>query len=286
MSIDTNASKQNAVKTVIFTDLDGTLLDRDNYSYEAAVDSINYLKDHDIPVVFCSAKTRKEQEYYRQKMGVFHPFIVENGGAIYIPENYFRFRYKYDLKKDNYHIIKLGISHHRIRQILEKIRVKNNINITGFDDLTVEEIASFTGLNIDMAARAREREYDEAILPLPDTYENKRLLDAIIKAKLNYTSGGSLYEVMGNNDKGKAISILCKLFRKQYGEIITIGIGDNLNDLPMLQKVDIPFLVQKPDGLWEETDLEGKKLYRAVGTGPNGWAKIVNEHIKQQINSR
>ena len=78
MPLYTNADKQNTVKTVIFTDLDGTLLDRKNYSYEAAVDSINYLKDHKIPVIFCSAKTRQEQEYYRQIMGMFHPFIVEN----------------------------------------------------------------------------------------------------------------------------------------------------------------------------------------------------------------
>ena len=279
MSLDTDADKQNAVKTVIFTDLDGTLLDRRNYSYEAAADSINYLKDHKIPVIFCSAKTRQEQEYYRKSMGIFHPFIVENGGAIYIPEDYFRFPYKYNLKKENYHVIELGISHHRIRQVIKKIRTENRIDIKGFDDLTVEEISAITGMNTDMSARARQREYDEAILPLPDIDENKRMLDSIIKAKLNYTSGGSLYEVMGNNDKGKAVSILSELFRRQFGKIVTIGIGDNLNDLPMLQQVDMPFLVQKPDGQWEETVIKDKKLSRVAGIGPYGWAKIVTVYI-------
>jgi mannosyl-3-phosphoglycerate phosphatase len=280
MSLDTNAGKQNTVKTVIFTDLDGTLLDRGNYSYEAAADSINFLKDREIPVIFCSAKTRQEQEYYRQKMGIFHPFIVENGGAIYIPEDYFRFQYKYNLKKDNYYIIELGISHKKIRQVIEKIRVENRIDIKGFDDLTVQQISAVTGLNIDMAAKAREREYDEAILPLPDIHENKRMLDTIIKAKLNYTSGGSLYEVMGNNDKGKAVSILSELFRRQFGEIVTIGIGDNLNDLPMLQQVDMPYLVQKPDGQWEETVIKDKKLSRIAGIGPNGWTKVIVEFVE------
>jgi mannosyl-3-phosphoglycerate phosphatase len=280
MPIYTNTNKHNAAKTVIFTDLDGTLLDRNNYSYESAVDSINYLKDHKIPVIFCSAKTRSEQEYYRQKMGVFHPFIVENGGAIYIPEDYFQFRYKYKLKKDNYNVIELGMSHNRIRQIIEKIRTDSDIDIKGFEDLTIEEISLVTRLDINMSARAREREYDEAILPLPDNDENNRMLDAIIKANLNYTSGGSLYEVMGNNDKGKAVLILSELFRKQYGKIGTIGIGDNFNDLPMLQQVDTPFLVQKPDGKWEDIDIKDKKLTRIAGIGPYGWAEVIREYIE------
>jgi mannosyl-3-phosphoglycerate phosphatase len=286
MPVYTNADKQSTVKTVIFTDLDGTLLDRKNFSFEAAAHSLNYLKDHKIPVIFCSAKTRQEQEYYRQKMGMFHPFIVENGGAIYIPEDYFHFRYKYNLKKDNYHIIELGISHDRIRKVIEKIRTENSINIRGFSDLTAEEIASFTGMTIDMAVRAREREYDEAIIPLTNRDENKRMLAAIVNSKLNYTSGGSLYEVMGNNDKGKAISILNGLFHKQLGKIITVGIGDNLNDSPMLQQVDMPFLVQKPDGKWEDIDIKGKEVYKINGIGPQGWSKIVNEQIKQQLNCK
>jgi len=42
---------------VIFTDLDGTLLD-DNYSYKDALLVLRVLNKRKIPLVFCSAKTK------------------------------------------------------------------------------------------------------------------------------------------------------------------------------------------------------------------------------------
>ncbi|RLG21689.1 hypothetical protein DRN72_03465 [Methanosarcinales archaeon] len=41
---------------VVFTDLDGTLLDSE-YSFEEALDTLRWLEDNHIPVVFCSSKT-------------------------------------------------------------------------------------------------------------------------------------------------------------------------------------------------------------------------------------
>ena len=36
---------------LVFTDLDGTLLDHDTYSFEAALPCINLLKNNDIPII-------------------------------------------------------------------------------------------------------------------------------------------------------------------------------------------------------------------------------------------
>ena len=69
------------LKPVIFTDLDGTLLDRAGYSYAPAVPALERLRRNKIPLVFCSAKTRAEQEVYRKEIEIYDPFIVENGGA-------------------------------------------------------------------------------------------------------------------------------------------------------------------------------------------------------------
>jgi mannosyl-3-phosphoglycerate phosphatase len=277
MAANENTGQQNITGPVIFTDLDGTLLDRNDYSYQPAIGAVNYLKSIDVPIIFCSAKTRKEQEYYRREMGILHPFIVENGGAIYIPRGYFNFKYHFDTERDNYEIIELGISHAAIRRIIAKIRTETDIKITGFDDMTVAEISAITGLDMELATRAQAREYDETIIPLGNTAENNKMLDAIVQAKLNYTSGGRLYEVMGNNDKGRATLILTGLFRKKFGHITTVGIGDNLNDLPMLQQVDMPFLVQKPDGKWEQINIENKKLSKVTGIGPLGWTRVISE---------
>lgn len=270
---DKHHKQQKPPELVIYTDLDGTLLDRKDYSYDKAVATVNYLKNNNIPLIFCSAKTRSEQEYYREKLGIYDPFIVENGGAVFIPRDYFPFKYDYDTEKNGYNVIELGISSQDIRQKIETIR-RDGISIVGFGDMTAEEIASITGLSTELAARAKAREYDETIIPFHDGYMNDIMLKSLRRAGLYFTSGGQFYEVMGNNDKGKSIKILTKLFKKKLGRVITAGIGDNLNDLPMLQEVDLPYLVQKPDGKWE--NIAVPNLQYAEGIGPSGWIKAVN----------
>ncbi len=84
---------------------------------------------------------------------------------------------------------------------------------------------------------------------------------------------------MGSNDKGKAVAMLIELFKRKLGEIMTIGLGDSLNDLPLLSAVDIPILVQKPEGQWEEMDLP--MLQRVEGIGPVGWRWAIEELIGQ-----
>ncbi len=79
-------------KLIIFTDLDGTLLDYSTYSFDAALPALKVLKEKNIPLVICSSKTKTEIEYYRKKLDNYRPFISENGGGIFIPKNYFKFK--------------------------------------------------------------------------------------------------------------------------------------------------------------------------------------------------
>ena len=156
------------MKPVIFTDLDGTLLDLETYSYDKAVPSVEYLRKKEIPIVFCSSKTRAEQEVYRKELKINDPFIIENGGAILIPKGYFPFDFDYHKAEDGYQIIELGVSYHEIRRALERIRIDTKINFKGFGDMSVEEVASVTGLNLEAARRAKASEYDEGARPYLD----------------------------------------------------------------------------------------------------------------------
>jgi mannosyl-3-phosphoglycerate phosphatase len=269
--------KQRQPRVVLFTDLDGTLLDRITYSYDKALPSVKHLIQKSIPVIFCSSKTRAEQEVYRHEMGLFHPFVVENGGAIFIPEGYFPFKFDFSRTKDGYQIIELGIAYREIRRILEQIKSDVEVNFRGFGDMTHQEVAADTGLDIEAARRAKEREYTETLKLEGTVDEITRTLDAIKEAGLNFVFGGRYYTVMGPNDKGKATKILIGLFRKKLGHLKTVAIGDSPNDLPMLLAVDIPVLVQGAEGVWEKVDIP--RLHRVERTGPDGWARAVEEII-------
>ena len=145
------------MKRIVFTDLDGTLLDSVTYSYEKSLDGMNRLKENGIPLIFCSAKTRTEQEVYRHKLGFFHPFIVENGGAIFIPQDYFSFPFEHHKTLDALLVIELGIPYEEIRQLLDKARKEGNLRFRGFGDMSVEEVAQVTGLDIELAKLAKQK---------------------------------------------------------------------------------------------------------------------------------
>jgi mannosyl-3-phosphoglycerate phosphatase len=263
------------MKQIIFTDLDGTLLDSKTYSYEKSLAAINRLKESGIPIIFCSAKTRAEQEIYRRELGLFHPFAVENGGAIFIPCAYFPFPFDYHKAVDNLLAIELAIPHSRVRKLLAKIGGENDFRFKGFEDMSAAEAAEITGLSLESARLAKQREYDEPVEFDSSGKDVSEFLAKLGEAGLNWSYGGRLCHVMGGGGKGKAVEILSGLYRKMWGAIRTVGLGNGLNDLPMLLQVDIPILVQKRDHSWEDIDLP--RLRKIQGVGPEGWSRAIVE---------
>ena len=78
----------------------------------------------------------------------------------------------------------------------------------------------------------------------------------------------------GPNDKGKAARILLHLYRARSPGIRSVGIGDAVNDIPLLEAVDRAILVQKPDGSYDhEVRIPG--LTRAPAPGPEGWNEAI-----------
>ena len=258
-------------KLVIFTDLDGTLLDRDTYSFEPAKPALHLIKQKNIPLIFSSSKTRAEIEGYQKKLENTHPFISENGGAVFVPKDYFSFPFRYDREVNSYFVLELGTSYLQIVAILESIGRETGISIKGFSDLTEKEIASLCGLSLKEAALAKKREYDEPFR-VEGGESEVDLVRRKIKGKgLNYVWGGQFHHLLGKNDKGKAVEILKEFYENEFFSISTIGIGDSLNDLPMLSAVDHPIFLKQEDGLVSRALSLIQNLTIITGTGPQAW---------------
>ncbi len=264
-------------KKVVFTDLDGTLLHPLTYSYTQALDALRLLQDKGIAIIFCSAKTRTEQQVYREELGVKGPFIVENGGAIFIPKDYFRFPFTYDKATEDYFVIELGIPYQEVRQRLKRANEEAGGHIVGFGDMSVEDVARETALNLKSAELVKQREYSETIKIEGDRKSISIALSSIKNSGLSCTFDGKFYEVMGGNDKGKAVQILTALFKLNFSESTTVGIGDDESDLLMLATVDLPILVQGQSKRWKKVKV--KNLHRVKGVGPEGWANAIKEWV-------
>ena len=70
-------------KVIIFTDLDGTLLDRDTFKFDTILSYIKDLILKDVYIIPNSSKTRQEIENFNQELDENLSFVVENGAAIY-----------------------------------------------------------------------------------------------------------------------------------------------------------------------------------------------------------
>ena len=264
-------------KNVIFTDLDGTLLDAVNYSYTAAQPALNLVAAAAIPLILCSSKTRAELVAYRTRLSNAHPFVSENGGGIFIPPDYFPGPLEAE-ESNGYRLIRLGMPYAEIREQFVRLRDQLHARVRGFADMSVAEVAALTGLNEAEAALARQRDFDEAFIF--EDGPDEHFLHAIEAAGLRWTQG-RIFHIMGNHDKGRAVKMLISLYRRQYGEVTSIGLGDSLNDLPMLLAVDRPVLVGHADGSHDSRIAIADMLQTRL-PGPAGWNEALLKMLGQQ----
>ena len=268
--------KMNNKRIIIFTDLDGTLLDHCTYSFSEAKEALEYIREREVPIIICSSKTRDEIEGYRKKLLNNEPFISENGGAIFIPEFYKGLKYEYDKVGNGYLVIEISSEYKILEDVLKKIKDNTGIDIKSIAECTVDEVMQITGLSRDEAALSQRREYTLPFIINGGESEASSIRNEILSVGYNYTEGGRFMHLMGANDKGKAVKKLVDIFKENQpdADIISVGIGDSLNDLSMLEVVDSPLLVKKISGDYEER-IKVDRLIHADGVGPIGWGKAV-----------
>jgi mannosyl-3-phosphoglycerate phosphatase family protein len=266
------------IQKIIFTDIDGTILDNTG-EYGETPKLISSLIKNNIPVILCSAKTLAEQNRVRKQIGLTDPFIVENGGAIVIEKEYFdlsQIMKDYPVKeRDGNYIIELGKPATEIREILNDIRKNFNISFRGVADVSIQELSNLAKLSTESAKEMAHREYGETILQI-----EKRDLDRLTRIarerNLSLIHGGRFFDVTMGNDKGKAVEVLVDLFKKKYDYNVTFfGVGDSENDTSMLERMDHPLLVQKYDGSW--SNIRVNRIIKVPGIGPKGWALAYND---------
>ena len=256
---------------LLFSDLDGTLLDPRTYSFDAALPALEALRRDGIPLVLVTSKTRAEVELWRRRLDNTEPFVVENGGAIYIPRGYFPFAADDARERDGYEVIELGAPYEELVAALRAASRESGCQTLGFADMSVGELSRRTLLTAEQAAHAKHREYDEPFEILGTG--THRLLEAIEAKGLRWTRGDRFYHITGANDKAAAVRRLATLFRQAAGDAVTIGVGDGHNDAAFLRAVDIPLIVQSNFAVAVRHAVP--RAFVSRSPGPHGWNEAV-----------
>ncbi|MBD3170630.1 MAG: HAD-IIB family hydrolase [candidate division Zixibacteria bacterium] len=273
---------ENEPKYIIFTDLDGTLLDSENYSAAAASKALDFIRQNNIPLIFVTSKTAMEICRIRAKLKNVHPFVCENGGGIYIPKGYF----EGNPADDEFEIIGLGVEYSILKRELKEASNKLKIELQGMSQLSDREIIKLTGIKEEDVPHARQRGFDEPFV-IKSTDPNgdaERLIEYFNHRGLNVVRGNRFYHLTGGCDKGMAIQVLLGRFEEALGGgWKSVGFGDSPNDIPLFEAVEIPIAVKKPPkpGHFDFDIRDVQGLNFADGIGPAGWNKAALELLQK-----
>ena len=262
---------------LVFSDVDGTVLDFNTYSSELSREGIELLRERGIPLVLVSSKTLPEMKAVQSELNLSTPFVFENGGGISLPGEDIEY---------------LGMSVAELSGYLPVVRRVMREEIRIITEMTVDEVIGITGMSRERAVYSQQR---TTSLPFVISSKKKytvidieRCNEGLMPHGIEITKGGRFFHLLSMAvNKGNAVRRVTRHYLKNdAGSIVTAAIGDSENDISMLREVDIPIAVRKYDG---SAGINGiSNLFITDGIGPSGFTEAVSHiinHIQQQEKS-
>lgn len=240
---------------LILTDLDGSLLDLETYTFDDARPALDVIRSRQIPLAFVSSKTRGELARLREEIGLPGPDVCENGASIRFPDG---------------SVEHMGTPIEELKRHLAEIGAEIGFRPHSFDAGGVEGVMRETGLSREQATLAIDRDGDEPFLA-PGTDE-ARLTAAAAGRGLQVLRGDRYYHLVGHAGKGAACRRVLDWYAEQGRKLQTIGIGDAPNDISMLEISDIAICIPRPWGSADPDIVREVPTVRiAEASGAAGW---------------
>lgn len=271
-------------QVLIYTDLDGTLLDHYSYEHEAARPCMQRLLGHGIPIIPNTSKTFAELIELRKRLGLDGPFIVENGAAIFIDKNFLPEKPKGAVWQDGFWVKSFSSKRSYWLGLIKKITPEYGHLFESFADMSLERIVEVTSLTEEDALLSSQRQFGEPVLWKGSEEQLDTFIEMLRRLGAHPVKGGRFLHIGGDCNKGIALTWLLKEYQRQHKNITvsTIALGDGKNDVAMLEIADTAVRIASP--VHEPPELERTlKLYTSNKMGPKGWAEVLDQLIPESV---
>jgi D-glycerate 3-kinase len=175
-----------------------------------------------VPAVWLTSRSRLQFDDARRKHGHTHPFIAEDGCAVYLPEDYFHLRPESTISKaQKAGTLRLG----RFTSIpvaeplpaaadaLENLSEDTGVPIVTLRSLSPRELTQNTGLPQRDAELSRQRDFDDLFFFAGVSEENlQRFLVEGQARKLEFRQHGVLWSAAVGASVSRCVRELAKLY--------------------------------------------------------------------------
>ncbi|HQP47250.1 MAG TPA: HAD-IIB family hydrolase, partial [Spirochaetota bacterium] len=256
---------------LLFSDLDGTILDFHTYSCEKSLPGISLCREHGIPLILVSSKTFDEMADIHCRLGLDAPFVFENGGGVAWKNSSCGSGSPYELQLS-------GLTCEVLRERLPLLRDAAGHALTPLPDMDWEKVADLTGLDETGARNALKR---RTSIPFIIDQGNGLLYGKLPEVN-SMLQGHGLQVIQGRRffhftsagvDKGAAVKKIIARYGETSGngEILTFAAGDSFNDMPMFDAVSRSFYVGDDD----VAAVKSGTVHRTEARGPAGFTEAV-----------
>ncbi len=257
---------------IIFTDLDGSLLDKDTFEFHEIEDYFRDLVLKGIKIIPNSSKTEAELSDFNNQYNLNLSFVAENGSSIHglnlihknLPER-----------------ISLSRSTDQIYKVYnENIPSDLKQKVTFILKLKSKEQKEIFDLPLDKMKLAIKREHSIPIQFNGTVSEKNEFFKIINDSGLTIQTGGRIMNICDNTNKSKAMLKTVELIKEEMiDEIITIGVGDNQNDIEMLKNTNYACLVKNDN--FDSSLINIDNLIKSSEPSPKGWADVIKTAIQK-----
>lgn len=242
---------------IVFSDIDGTLLNDEHVVLQSTKDAISKLRSQDIPFVIVSARS-PSGIYPILEANDFNCHIISYSGGLILDEHrniLYSVGMTVNIAKD-------------VVRFIESEKLDVTWNIYSYDRWIVKDKTDIRVINEEniVNAQAEEGGYESldcrtAVHKILCMCNPDKILEIERSLKLQFPnlsivkSSNILLEIMESGvGKGKAVQKLCQILNQDLSE--TIAFGDNYNDEDMLDIVGQAFIMgNAPDDLKQKYNI-------------------------------